>query len=104
MWIAHRLYRVCNSLLEPSFLLTYRPQAFNPPQASVQGDSGGLLKFGILGAAQIAPLALISSSKSHPEVQIYAVAARDEKRALEYGKKYGIPKVYGGKNAYQGVY
>jgi predicted dehydrogenase len=61
------------------------------------------IKFGILGAAQIAPQALISPSKSHPEVEVYAVAARDEKKARDFGKKYGIPKVYGGKNGYQGM-
>jgi predicted dehydrogenase len=61
------------------------------------------IKFGILGAARIAPAALISPSKSHPEVEIYAVAARDEKKALGFGKKHGIPKVYGGNNGYQGM-
>lgn len=61
------------------------------------------LKFGILGAAQIAPSALIIPAKSHGEVEIYAIAARDEERAVSYGKKFGIPKIYGGKNGYQGV-
>jgi hypothetical protein len=37
-------------------------------------------------------------------VEVYAIAARDEERAFAYGKKYGIPKVYAGKNGYQGVY
>lgn len=59
------------------------------------------IKFGILGAAKIAPFALISPAKSHPEVEVYAVAARDERRALDFGKKHGIPKIYGGHNGYQ---
>jgi predicted dehydrogenase len=61
------------------------------------------IKFGILGAANIAPPALINPAKSHPEVIIYAVAARDKNRAVAYGKKYGIEKIYGGPNGYQGI-
>ncbi|KAF9069800.1 hypothetical protein BDP27DRAFT_1383100 [Rhodocollybia butyracea] len=59
------------------------------------------IKFGILGAANIAPIALIIPAKSHQEVIIYAVAARDLKKAEQFGKKHGISKVYGGSNAYQ---
>lgn len=68
----------------------------------MQSDSEKI-RFGILGAARIAPLALISPAISHPEVAVYAVAARDERRASDYAKKYGIPKVYGGINGYQGM-
>ncbi|KAJ7696447.1 hypothetical protein B0H17DRAFT_1130861 [Mycena rosella] len=59
------------------------------------------LKFGILGAAAIAPDALINPAKSHPEVVIYAVAARSQKRAAEFARKHGIEKVFGGPNGYQ---
>jgi predicted dehydrogenase len=52
------------------------------------------LRFGILGAANIAPMALIAPAKSHSEVLIHAVAARDPKRAKAYAKKHGIPKVH----------
>ncbi|TFK74985.1 NAD(P)-binding protein [Pluteus cervinus] len=58
-------------------------------------------KFGILGAAAIAPSALIQPARSHPEVVIYAVAARNLNKANSYAKKHGIPKVYGGPNGYQ---
>ena len=75
---------------------------WNPPHARGPVEAGPI-KFGILGAAQIAPAALISPSKSHQEVVVYAVAARDEKRARDFGKKHGIPKVYSGKNGYQGM-
>ncbi|KXH53978.1 hypothetical protein CNYM01_13645 [Colletotrichum nymphaeae SA-01] len=63
---------------------------FNPPNVEKSEDA---LKFGILGAANIAPLALILPAKTHPEVVVYAVAARDKKRAIDFAKKYNIPKV-----------
>ncbi|KAJ6484953.1 NAD(P)-binding protein [Mycena vulgaris] len=72
--------------------------AGNPPAAQLDSKP---LKFGILGAAAIAPDALITPAKSHPEAVVYAVAARDQKRAAAYAKKHGIEKVYGGSNGYQ---
>lgn len=96
---------------------------FNPPAAEKSEDA---LKFGILGAANIAyvqsknklvmpledeensltiplrvsrPLALILPAKTHPEVIIYAVAARDKDRAIAYAHRYNIPNV---KDDYQG--
>ncbi|KAF2000669.1 NAD(P)-binding protein [Amniculicola lignicola CBS 123094] len=52
------------------------------------------LRFGILGAANIVPLALITPAKSHSEVIIAAVAARDPKKAETFAKKHGIPNVH----------
>ena len=46
------------------------------------------------------PLALITPAKSHPEVIVQAVAARDRTRAEEFAKKHGIPDV---KDSYQGM-
>jgi len=61
------------------------------------------IRFGVLGAAAIAPSALIYPVKSHPEAVVYAVAARDKVRAEAFAKKYKIPKAYGGSNGYQGT-
>ncbi|KAK5999085.1 D-xylose 1-dehydrogenase (NADP(+)) 2 [Cladobotryum mycophilum] len=63
---------------------------FNPPALKKQDSA---LKFGILGAANIAPMALFIPAKSHPEVIIYTVAARDKAKAEAYAKKHGIPHV-----------
>ncbi|KAG4417295.1 hypothetical protein IFR04_009585 [Cadophora malorum] len=52
------------------------------------------LRIGLLGASTIAPLAVIGPAKSHPDVIIAAVAARDEKRAATYAKQHGIPIVH----------
>ncbi|KAH7079127.1 hypothetical protein BKA63DRAFT_409525 [Paraphoma chrysanthemicola] len=52
------------------------------------------LRFGILGAAKIAPQALIIPARSHAEVIVAAVAARDVKKAELFAKKYGIPIVH----------
>lgn len=60
------------------------------------------LKIGILGAAAIAPPALVLPAKSHPEVELYAIAARDISRAEKFAKKHGFKKWYGGKDGYQG--
>jgi predicted dehydrogenase len=45
-------------------------------------------------------MAIINPAKSHPEVIIAAIAARDQKRAEAYAKKYGIPTVH---KSYQGM-
>ncbi|KAF1834211.1 NAD(P)-binding protein, partial [Decorospora gaudefroyi] len=70
---------------------------FNPPAASKQEDA---LKFGILGAANIAPLALILPAKNHSQIIVYAVAAREKARAAVFAKKHGIPVV---KDSYQEI-
>lgn len=67
-----------------------------PPVATKQEDA---LKIGILGAAMIAPMAVITPAISHPEVIIYAVAARDQVRAKVFAKQHGIPEV---KGSYEG--
>ncbi|KAL5113212.1 hypothetical protein ACEQ8H_008919 [Pleosporales sp. CAS-2024a] len=63
---------------------------FNPPVAPKHADA---LRFGVLGAAQIAPLALVLPATSHPEVVIHAIAARDKTRATAFAQKHAIPVV-----------
>ncbi|PYI00700.1 NAD(P)-binding protein [Aspergillus sclerotiicarbonarius CBS 121057] len=72
-------------------------QSFNPPQPAKRE---GALRFGILGAAGTAPLSLIIPAKSHPEVIVQAVSARDRKRAEEFAKTHGIPEV---KDSYEDI-
>ncbi|KAJ5248817.1 hypothetical protein N7468_000268 [Penicillium chermesinum] len=62
-----------------------------PPPAHKQDDA---IRFGLIGASQIAPIALIAPAKSHPEVIVAAVAARDRDRAASYAKKHDIPIVH----------
>ncbi|KAJ7091542.1 NAD(P)-binding protein [Mycena belliarum] len=71
-----------------------------PPIAGPLPDSKPL-KFGILGAAAIAPDALLTPAKSHPEAVVVAVAARSKAKGDEYARKHGIAKVYGGPGGYQ---
>ncbi|KAJ5171977.1 dimeric dihydrodiol dehydrogenase [Penicillium capsulatum] len=63
----------------------------SPPPAEKHNDA---IRFGLLGASNIAPIALITPAKSHPDVLVAAVAARDRKRAEVYAKKHGIPTVH----------
>ncbi|KAJ2994519.1 hypothetical protein NUW58_g1537 [Xylaria curta] len=51
------------------------------------------LVFGILGAADIGPPAIILPAKSHEDVIIQTVAARDPAKATMYARKYGIQHV-----------
>src|ERR1700730_11934649 len=51
------------------------------------------IRFGILGAAKIAPNALTLPAKQVPEVQVTAIAARDPARAREFAGANGIPRV-----------
>ena len=73
----------------------------NPPKCDLVAESN-VIRFGILGAANIAPPALITPARSHPEVVVYAVAARSLEKAKAYATKHGIEKTYGGPGAYQG--
>ncbi len=52
------------------------------------------LKIGCMGAANIAPTALIKPASELPEVEILAVAARDPARATEFAKKHRILKTH----------
>ena len=51
------------------------------------------IRFGILGAARIAPDALIKAAHNVPEAEVVAVAARDPKRAREFAATHKIPRV-----------
>jgi predicted dehydrogenase len=55
---------------------------------------GTPLRIGILGAARIAPLALINPAKENADVVVAAVAARDASRARDFAAKHGIPTVH----------
>jgi predicted dehydrogenase len=50
-------------------------------------------RFGILGAAKIAPNALTLPARQVPEVAVTAIAARDPARAREFAKANNIPRV-----------
>jgi predicted dehydrogenase len=52
------------------------------------------VRIGILGAARIAPAAVIKPARSNPEAVVTAVAARDRSRADAFASKHGIPKVH----------
>ena len=51
------------------------------------------VRFGILGAARIAPAALIRPARSNAEVTVEVVAARDRDKAVAYATRHRIPRV-----------
>ncbi|HEY1632085.1 MAG TPA: Gfo/Idh/MocA family oxidoreductase [Rhizomicrobium sp.] len=51
------------------------------------------IRIGILGAAKIAPAAVILPARDNKDFTVVAVAARDRSRAEVYAKEYGIPEV-----------
>ena len=53
------------------------------------------IRIGCLGAARIAPAALVKPARNVDGVVVSAVAARDRSRAETFAKKQGIDKVYG---------
>jgi predicted dehydrogenase len=59
-----------------------------------QQRQAGPLRVGIIGAARIAPPALIQPARELDEVEIVAVAARDSARGAEYATKHAVPKVH----------
>lgn len=66
-------------------------RATQPPPT---GAEPGLVRFGIVGAATIAPTALIAPARRVPGVCVRAVAARSPKRAARFADKHGIKEVY----------
>ena len=53
-----------------------------------------LIRIGILGAASIAPWALVQPAQRVGGMIVHAVAARDPARAAGYAQRNGIPHVY----------
>jgi predicted dehydrogenase len=53
------------------------------------------LRIGILGAARIAPMAVVRPARDVPGATIAAVAARDGARARRFAAKHGIESAYG---------
>jgi predicted dehydrogenase len=52
------------------------------------------LRIGILGAARIAPAALVKPASSSSEVDVVAVAARSLERAQTFATRHGIPRAH----------
>ncbi|MFJ1763165.1 Gfo/Idh/MocA family protein [Amycolatopsis sp. NPDC088138] len=52
------------------------------------------LRIGILGAARIAPTALVKPASANAGVEVVAVAARDAGRAQAFATKHGIPRTH----------
>lgn len=52
------------------------------------------LRFGALGAAHMAEVALIRPGRDLQEVEIAAVAARDRQRAARFATRHSIPRVH----------
>ncbi|MFI8974266.1 Gfo/Idh/MocA family protein [Nocardia asteroides] len=58
-------------------------------------DPRPALRIGVLGAARIAPAAVIGPARRSPEVTVTAVAARDRARAERFARKHGVERVFG---------
>lgn len=52
------------------------------------------LRIGILGAARIAPMALLRPAQQTPNASVVGIAARDPGRATAFARKHGIPRVH----------
>jgi predicted dehydrogenase len=56
--------------------------------------AGGPLRIGTLGAARIAPLAIVKPAREVAGAELVAVAARDPEKAAKFARKHGIPRVH----------
>jgi predicted dehydrogenase len=52
------------------------------------------LRIGVLGAARIAPTALVKPVADVPQATVAAIAARDPERARRFAAKYGVATVH----------
>jgi hypothetical protein len=55
---------------------------------------GDRIRFGVLGAAKIAPDALIKPAADSERAEVVAIAARDPERARRFAEEHGIPLLY----------
>jgi len=79
----------------PEFKLTHYPPG-SGPRSNTRVASVQPLRFGILGAASIAPSALIKPARrSGGAAAVVAVAARDPERAQAFAAAQGIPRALG---------
>ncbi|MFL6121111.1 Gfo/Idh/MocA family protein [Actinophytocola sp.] len=53
------------------------------------------MRIGVLGAARIAPAALVRPARAVDGVEVGAVAARDRGRAEAFARRHGVPAVHG---------
>jgi len=53
-----------------------------------------VIRIGVLGAARIAPPAIIRPARAIDGVQVTAIAARDRTRADAFAQKQGVPRVF----------
>jgi predicted dehydrogenase len=51
------------------------------------------IRIGILGAAKIAPAAIVRPARASEEAEVVAIAARDQPRAAAFASKHGIRRV-----------
>jgi predicted dehydrogenase len=61
----------------------------------MSADRVGPVRIGILGAARIAPLALVIPARGNNDVEVAAVAARDISRAETFATRHSVPRVHG---------
>jgi predicted dehydrogenase len=52
-----------------------------------------VVRIGVLGAARIAPAAVIRPARRVDEAEVIAVAARDRSRAEAFARKHGVPRI-----------
>lgn len=57
-------------------------------------NSGEKVRLGLLGAARIAPAALIRPARKVSEACVLAIAARDPDRARAFARRHGVPRVH----------
>lgn len=62
----------------------------------VKPRAGSAIRIGILGAARVAPLALITPARENPDVSVAAVASRDAAHAEAFAARHGIARAHDG--------
>ena len=84
------------------FILTHAGLFCSQGNGEQHAKNMNALRFGVLGAARIAPEALLKPARTHPDVVVIAVACRDKERGHQYARKHHIPRTFSGPTAYHG--
>jgi len=59
----------------------------------MEGSKKSTLRIGVLGAAKITPMALMTPVRRMNDVEVVAVAARSEDRAAKFARRHRIPNI-----------
>ncbi|KZO95416.1 NAD(P)-binding protein [Calocera viscosa TUFC12733] len=87
------------SILLRAWTIFHPPTPGKTPISPEPGSKTGPVRIGLLGAANIAPIALLLSARSCPDAEVTVVGARSLQKAQAFAKRHGVGRAVQGYEA-----